>query len=88
MTKDIVEEKRVQMNNEREMWIDKYEPKNVVELAMNKKKVQEFVEIAEKDYGILLLHGPTGSGKTAMIKAFCAGSDNKLEKHKETTSIN
>lgn len=82
------EQKIVSKNEQRELWIDKYEPKSVPELAMNKKKVQEFVEIAEREHGILILHGPTGCGKTAMIKAFCTGSEKKLEKHKEMTSIN
>uniref|UniRef100_T1J1L8 Checkpoint protein RAD24-like helical bundle domain-containing protein n=1 Tax=Strigamia maritima TaxID=126957 RepID=T1J1L8_STRMM len=61
------------------LWIDKYQPINIEELAVHKKKINEIEEWIVKYFSnssdngvrkssILLLTGPSGIGKTATIK--------------------
>lgn len=54
-----------------EMWIDKYAPKTIEELAINKQKVREFMKVAENP-GILVLTGTPGSCKNTLIKAYAS----------------
>lgn len=65
------------------MWIDKHAPNCMEDLVINKKKVGEFLEIAEENGGggFLVLHGPPGSCKNAMIKAYCSQRGTKLINH-------
>ena len=51
------------------MWIDKYAPKTIEELAMNKQKVKDFMKLAENP-GIVVLTGSPGCCKNTLIKAF------------------
>jgi len=60
------------------LWVDKYAPKEVVDLAVNKKKVGEFMELLSRrelngrpSTQILILLGPSGCGKNALLKTFC-----------------
>ena len=55
------------------IWIEKHAPKTIDELAVNKKKVKEFIEIAEDNGGggFLVLFGPPGSCKNALINTYC-----------------
>ena len=48
------------------IWTEKYAPKLLSELALTKKKIEEFIEFAENP-GILVLTGPPGSGKNALL---------------------
>jgi HrpA-like RNA helicase len=51
----------------------------LADLAVNAAKVEEFKRIAESAQ-MLILQGPTGCGKNAMIKAYCAERGMKLER--------
>ena len=53
------------------MWIEKHAPRTLEELAVNKKKVKEFIEIAEEQGGFLVLFGPPGSCKNALVSTYC-----------------
>ena len=55
--------------NQDVMWIDKYAPKTIDELAINKQKVRDFMKVAENP-GIMILTGPPGSCKNALINAY------------------
>ena len=48
------------------IWTEKYAPRILSELAITKKKIEEFIEFAENP-GILVLTGPPGSGKNALL---------------------
>ena len=65
------------------LWTEKYQPKTTEELAVHKKKVQEFIDIAQGEMAsnILILHGASGCGKNALINAFCTQYGHKLVKH-------
>lgn len=62
---------------ETDLWVDKYKPKALTELAVNKKKVAEMKAWIEGKLNgsvqhtgshVLLLKGPTGVGKTTTIR--------------------
>ena len=64
--------KRAQnVNDASMMWIEKHAPRTLEELAVNKKKVKEFIEIAEEQGGFLVLFGPPGSCKNALVSTYC-----------------
>ena len=67
------------------LWIEKYAPKTMDELVINKNKVKEFVKIAEENGGggFLTLMGAPGSCKNALIDAYCNQNDIKLIKHSD-----
>jgi len=71
---------------ENSLWIDKHAPKTIDELVINKKKVQEFTDIVEENGGggILVLHGPPGSCKNALINAYCSQKSVHLVRFKDT----
>lgn len=56
------------------LWIEKYAPKSLDELAVNKKKVEEFIRIVEENGGggFLVLQGAPGSCKNALIDTYCS----------------
>eukprot|EP01117_Protostelium_nocturnum_P011298 TRINITY_DN409_c1_g1_i2.p1 TRINITY_DN409_c1_g1~~TRINITY_DN409_c1_g1_i2.p1 ORF type:complete len:607 (-),score=157.25 TRINITY_DN409_c1_g1_i2:2379-4199(-) len=74
------EEKRISLSQrkEKELWVNKYEPKTLEECAIHKNKREEVKEWLKKNdrnqmnFGkekkILILCGPTGSGKTILTK--------------------
>lgn len=70
------------------LWIEKYTPQTIDDLVVNKKKVKEFIEIAEESGGggFLILHGAPGSCKNAMINAYCQQNGFKLIKHHDIKS--
>ena len=67
---------------ERTLWIEKHAPQAMEELVINKKKKDEFVEIANGG-GFLLLHGAPGSCKNALINAYCLQNGIKLVRHSD-----
>ena len=58
-------------DDQAELWIDKYAPKTIDELSINKQKVREFMKVAENP-GIMILTGTPGSCKNALIKAYAS----------------
>ena len=67
---------------ERTLWIEKHAPQTMEELVVNKKKKDEFVEIANGG-GFLVLHGAPGSCKNALINAYCQQNGIKLVRHSD-----
>lgn len=55
------------------LWTEKHAPQTIDELVINKKKVQEFIELVESHGGggFLVLHGAPGSCKNALIRTYC-----------------
>ena len=68
------------------LWIEKYAPKTLQELAINKKKVEEFAQIAESP-GILILNGAPGSGKNALLNAYASQKGYKVIRYRETNTL-
>ena len=70
---------------DKRLWIEKHAPQTIEELVVNKKKVKEFIDIAEEGGGggFLVLHGAPGSCKNAMIKAYCLQNGAKLISHSD-----
>ena len=68
------------------MWIDKYAPKTIDELAINKSKAREFIKVAENP-GIMILTGAPGCCKNALIKAYVSQFGHKLSKYVETNTL-
>lgn len=62
------------------LWIEKHAPTSLDDLVVNRKKIKEFTDIVEENGGggFLVLHGPPGSCKNALISAFCASKGVKL----------
>ena len=75
--------------NNGELWIDRYAPKTIEELAINKKKVAEFLEMTQggQAASILLLHGPPGSCKNAMIQALSSQFNHKVVKFSDVKTL-
>ena len=68
------------------IWIEKYAPKTLTELAIQKKKLEEFLELADNP-GVLVLTGPPGSGKNALLNAYASEKALKLVKYQETNTL-
>ena len=49
--KKTIESAKSTADTSKTLWIEKYAPKSVEELVVNKKKVGEFIEIAEESGG-------------------------------------
>ena len=62
------------------IWTEKYAPKTLGELALTKKKIEEFIELAENP-GVLVLTGAPGSGKNALLTAYASEKGFKLVRH-------
>ena len=67
---------------EQALWIEKHAPQTMEELVVNKKKKEEFIEIA-KGGGFLVLHGAPGSCKNALINTYCQQNGIKLVRHSD-----
>ena len=67
------------------MWIEKYAPKCTDDLAINKQKIREFLNLAQSP-GLLILTGPPGCGKNALINAYVTEKGHKLYKYTETNT--
>jgi len=73
-TSTLKQKEKVYVTNPKlQQWSDRHAPQNSNDLAVNAKKVSEVkiwleFNLKAKNPGILLLTGPTGSGKTATIK--------------------
>ena len=68
------------------MWIEKYAPKTIDELAINKQKVREFTKLVENP-GIMILTGPPGSCKNALINAYVSQFGHKLSSYVDTNTL-
>lgn len=55
------------------------EPMTVAELGLNKRNEEELLKMVQIPYGIMLVVGPTGSGKTTTLHA-CVGHINTPER--------
>lgn len=68
------------------LWIEKHAPQTLEEIVVNKKKVKEFIEVVEENGGggILILHGPPGSCKNALINAYSASRGVQLVRFHDT----
>ncbi len=86
MSKKRILTKITKTSVDNSLWIEKHAPKTIEELVINKKKVQEFIDIVEENGGggILVLHGPPGSCKNALINAFCSQKSVKLVRFTDT----
>lgn len=60
------------------LFADRYMPKKMSELAVNKAKVKEFETfMTNPDKKILIIQGPPGCAKSTLIKTYCL--ENNLE---------
>eukprot|EP00727_Mastigamoeba_balamuthi_P013978 m51a1_g9202 putative cell cycle checkpoint protein Rad17 (1091) ;mRNA; f:111193-116117 len=81
-------------------WVDKHKPSTAESLAVNPKKVAEvrewlgraMVQAKARRAGrvgaawILVLRGPSGAGKTALVRALCSEARAELQEYSESPS--
>eukprot|EP01084_Bolivina_argentea_P139241 244959_1 len=85
---------------EEELWIDKYAPRKMEELAVHRKKVEavrswilEAIALSKSrwkkppSHKLLALVGPSGSGKSAMIKALASELGIELSQWMDTSGM-
>ncbi|KAI9292608.1 hypothetical protein K502DRAFT_367449 [Neoconidiobolus thromboides FSU 785] len=75
------------------MWHEKYAPETVQELIIHKTKIREFDNLLRKFVekgtpNILVLFGPTGSGKTCLVKATCKNNNLNIMEYVENRDLN
>ncbi|KAI0301597.1 Rad17 cell cycle checkpoint protein-domain-containing protein [Multifurca ochricompacta] len=77
------------------LWVDKYEPRSLEDLAVHKRKVDDvrrwlaeaFSEIGlSKHRRLLILSGPAGSGKTATLRVLAREMDFEIAEYKNNTN--
>ena len=72
-----------------DLWIKKHVPQTVEAHVMNKKKKEEFVHTCLDDpmAKILIMQGPSGSGKNALIDCFARQYNFEVERYSDTKSV-
>jgi hypothetical protein len=70
------------------LYTERYEPKRMSELAVNKHKIKEFETFMNHpDKKLLIIQGPPGCAKNTLVKTYCRENNLEFKQYKEAKML-